>query len=372
MKRVVFVALRFNQYRVDFYNLLRESLKEHNIQLLIIHGKSKNTPKKDETELDWGITIPTVTIKAGKGELYWQPCLKYLKRGDLVIVQQANKLILNYLLILFRKLFNVKMAYWGHGLNMQKDKYSFENRFKRKLIRRTDWWFAYTRKVKDLIVENGFPSHKVTVVENAIDTVKLQKALENTKDEEVVALKSELGITSRNVGIYCGGIYKEKRIEFLIRAADLIREKTPDFELIVIGSGPDLPLIKAAAETRKWIHYAGVKFHEEKVPYFKAASVFLMPGLVGLAILDSFALQTPMFTTDYPYHSPEIEYLKNGYNGVMTENDLDKYAESVNNAFADQEFLKKLKEGCKNSTPLYSNEKMVQNFKEGIVSCLNA
>jgi L-malate glycosyltransferase len=38
----------------------------------------------------------------------------------------------------------------------------------------------------------------------------------------------------------------------------------------------------------------------------------LMPGLVGLAVLDAFADGIPRVTTVIEYHSPEIEYLVPG------------------------------------------------------------
>ena len=96
-----------------------------------------------------------------------------------------------------------------------------------------------------------------------------------------------------------------------------------------------------------------------------------MPALVGLAVLDSFALQTPMFTTTYHFHSPEIEYLKNGFNGVMTDNDEVAYSNSIIKTFSDSEYLGNLVAGCKSSDSLHTVEKMVHNFKNGIIGCLN-
>src|SRR5690606_10622431 len=168
-----------------------------------------------------------------------------------------------------------------------------------------------------------------------------------------------------------GGIYEEKRVDFLVEAAALIREKVKDFEFIIIGAGPDVSKLKSYIEDKPWIHYIGPKFHEERVPYLKVSKVFLMPGLVGLAILDSFALQTPMFTTDYPFHSPEIEYLRNGYNGVMTENKLQAYADQVAEVLLNENSLDKLIEGCKASVSHHTVEKMVENFKNGILGCLD-
>jgi hypothetical protein len=46
------------------------------------------------------------------------------------------------------------------------------------------------------------------------------------------------------------------------------------------------------------------------VPYFILSKLVLMPGLVGLAVLDASALEVPLVTTAVPYHTPELTTLK--------------------------------------------------------------
>jgi L-malate glycosyltransferase len=371
MKQVIFLVHRVHQYRKDFYELLRAELEKEGINLLLIYSKSKPIPKKDEVVIDWGTYLPIKTYKIFNFEIYWQPVLKYLKTSDLVVVQQANRLLLNYFLIFFRRFYKIKMAYWGHGLNLQLPQNSFENRFKKLLIAQTDWWFAYTPKVKSTVINSGFDEKKITVVNNAIDTKKLNSSYHQLNGRKIAGIKHDLKINSENIGIFCGGIYEEKRIDFLVEASDIIKKEVRDFELIVIGSGPDETKLMELMKTRDYIHFVGPKFSEERVPYFKISKVFLMPGLVGLGVLDSFALETPMATTNFPFHSPEIEYLKNKYNGILTEDNVLVYAKEVINLLKDRETLNKLVEGCKATAPLYSNEIMVQNFIDGIKKCLN-
>ena len=59
------------------------------------------------------------------------------------------------------------------------------------------------------------------------------------------------------------------------------------------------------------------------------AAMQFMPGAVGLGILDSFALQTPMVTTTQNFHGPEIEYLENGKNGIITEDNIETYTNAI-------------------------------------------
>lgn len=140
--------------------------------------------------------------------------------------------------------------------------------------------------------------------------------------------------------------------------------------MIFIGSGADVEKIKVAANEHEWVHYLGSQFNEKKVPFFYISDVFLMPGLVGLAIIDSFIMQSPIVTTDFEYHSPEIEYLENGVNGLMTNNNIADYTSSVVSLLRDTERLARLKVNCSISAKNYPIENMVESFKDGIIKCL--
>jgi glycosyltransferase involved in cell wall biosynthesis len=374
MKKALIIYRFLPQYRVDFYNGLKEKLKEHNIELSLLYGRLNNQDSKkgDEVNIEWADFIPNRKMKIGGVEFLWQPCLKDLKDKDLVIVEQANMLLLNYYLMLRRKFGKPKMAFWGHGLNLQAHPNSLGNRFKTLLIKQADWWFPYTNGVKNFIVQKGFSENKISIVENAIDTRTLTKNYEKVSSQEISKLKNDYSIGAGPIGLYCGGMYKEKRLDFLLNACLNIRSKIKSFEMIFIGAGPEDFKVQKAADQYAWIHYLGPKFNDQKVPFFKMADLFLMPGLVGLAILDSFSMETPLVTTEYPFHSPEIEYLDKKINGIMTRNTIDEYSDEVISILNDSSRLKKLKKGCKLSAKNYTVEKMVNNFASGIIECLKS
>lgn len=373
MKHVLILYKFLPQYRLEFFEQLKIALKKEDVELDLIYGKLKNSDslKKDEVDIEWAKYIPNIRFSIGSTELIWQPCLRELKGKDLVIVEQANKLLLNYFLIFARHFSGFRFANWGHGRNMQDDPDSTRNKFKYKYIRLCDWWFAYTNGVRDFLVSQGYPGNKVTVVQNAIETVNLRKFYAAIPGDELVKLREELGITGANVGIYCGGMYKEKRLDFMLEVCYRVKEKIPDFHMIFIGSGVEAFKAEEAARSNSWIHYVGSKFGNERVKYFKLASIQLMPGLVGLGILDSFALETPIFTTEFPFHSPEIEYLENNVNGVMTKDDLEEYSNTIAEVLQSGRYLE-LIEGCRKSASVYTVENMVENFKNGILACLNS
>jgi glycosyltransferase involved in cell wall biosynthesis len=360
------------QWRLDFFHALRSALEREGVELNVLYGRllNANATKKDEVTLPWGTFRENHVMHTRFGDLVWQPGLDLAWQHDLVIVNQHNKLLVNHALMALRTLRRFKLGLWGHGLNLQDRSDSAGNRVKRLLMRQCDWWFAYTEGVKRIVTESGFPADRVTVVQNAIDTAGLAKAYRELPAGTGARVRQELGIGDGPVGIYCGGMYPEKRLPFLLEACQALRQREPGFHAIIIGDGPDAGIVHSFAADHPWVHCVGPQFGNARVPFFAAADLFLMPGLVGLAILDSFALETPMVTTSYPYHSPEIEYLVNGENGCITPDDLTAYVDRVAALFHSPAEREMLRQGCRAAYPHYSLEEMVNRFAGGITSAL--
>ncbi len=368
-KKVVIIQNIIPHYRKEFFEKLKEKLDREGVEFRLIYGVGSDNGK-GEVDFSWGTVIQPINIKIGKLVLFWRPCLSHLKNADLVICEQSNKNLITYYLMIARLFSKMKFAFWGHGRNRQSDKNSFSNKFKRFFIKNVDWWFAYTNQVKEELANLGYPENQITDVQNAIDTSNLIEEYNNFENKES-SIKVELRIDSDNIAIYCGRIYSNKRIDFLLQAADHIKQQIPDFHLLIIGTGEQLTMLKQNIINKPWIHYLGPKFGLDRVKYFRISKVLLMPGLVGLAIVDSFALQTPIITTNYPYHSPEISYLANGINGVITENNLESYSNAVVELLTNREKLEKLQSGCKLSKEKYTIKNMVSNYFQGISNCIN-
>jgi glycosyltransferase involved in cell wall biosynthesis len=310
-------------------------------------------------------------MSIGGLEVCWQPYGPYVRDADLIVVEQANRLLLNYWLIAKRSFVRrQKIAFWGHGRDLQTQAKSIRNGWKRFFVNRVDWWFAYSEEVKQEIVKCAFPAEKITNVQNSTDTDRLRSLKDEITSDQLDALRRGLGLGEGPIGIYCGRIYKDKRIDFLLDACSGIKKRIPEFELIVIGSGPETTKILAAARKAHWIHYVGPKFEEEKIPYFLLSNVCLMPGAVGLAIIDCFALEVPLVTTTFAYHGPEVGYLKHGVNGLMTGDDVESYVTGVSEILLNGGGLARLKIGCREAASVYTLKAMVENFGNGVAACL--
>jgi glycosyltransferase involved in cell wall biosynthesis len=363
-----FVTGVLTHYRVPFHSLVRKHLELAgvNYRLVLSAPSGADASKKDCAILPWGETVPAWRLRGA----VLQPILHLLK-DPLVIIGQENKYLANYLLILLAPLLGKKVAYFGHGRNFQAaNRNSLGERWKRFWATKVHWWFAYTEETAALLHSYGFPRDRITVFNNAIDTAAIAAERAALDPARVEALRRELVGGSQNVAVYVGGIYAEKRIPFLLEAAREIRARVPDFHLVVIGAGPDAHLVEEATED--WIQYMGPRFGMDKTELVALAKVWLMPGLVGLAVLDSFAYETPMVTCALPYHSPEIAYLEDGVNGVIVAEAEDSraYADAVAQLLLNEPHRQRLVEGAAAARATYTIEAMAERFAEGVVSAL--
>ena len=81
-----------------------------------------------------------------------------------------------------------------------------------------------------------------------------------------------------------------------------------------------------------------------------------------------------MVTAKLPFHSPEIEYLENGRNGVMVDDpdDVEAYAGEVARVLVDEEHRARLQTGAEAALAEYTIENMARRFADGVVLALDA
>lgn len=286
---------------------------------------------------------------------------------------QENRNLSNYQIMASRVYSLRKVAYWGHGRNFQSDAPDgLRERWKRFLLTRVDWWFAYTEETVHLLRSSGYAEDRITCLNNAIDNDQFLRELSAVSEDRVAKLRAELNVEDNApVGLFCGSLYPDKRLDFMVAAADKVRMALPNFCLIVIGGGSGAAEMSAAAATRPWLKYVGVRMGLEKAEYFKLADICFNPGAVGLHVLDAFCAGIPLATTSEARHGPEIAYLKNGENGIITRGSPEDYAKRIVSVLSNLCEYQKLCLSAKEASTQYTLGNMVNHFADGIERCLS-
>lgn len=373
MKRVLIIQTLIKQYRAPFFDALHWQCLAEGISLRVAYSEpsTHEALKNDNANLDqtYGIKVPAWQPFAGKLNL--QCCWGEIWKADLIVVEQANRHLNNYLLLLLSLLRIKKVAFWGHGQNLQGQANSWREWLKRRLIRAPDWWFAYTEGTRNYLVNQGVARSVITNVENSIDCSAFRTQVEAVTEVDKAALRASLGIPeATKTGLYCGAMYKEKRIEFLLESLLTIHNRYPEFHLILMGGGPDQHKVEAFVKTHSWCHYTGPTFGRQKACLFALADFILNPGAVGLGIVDGFAAGLPTLTTNYEHHGREIDYLQHAHNGLISENTQPSFVAAVQSVLESPALLETLRQGARQSSTHYSIENMAKNFCAGITSAL--
>lgn len=373
MNQVLIIEAQIKQYRLPFYELLVERLRAKDIGLQVAYSDPSlvEASKNDNCDLPswYGNKVEGYWLLQEK--LLFQPVLGAALKADLVIVDQGNRFLLNHILLPLSHAGIKRVAFWGLGENRQDGRLPVSEWYRRKTLNWVSWWFAYTQGTAKYLINNGVPGSKITAVDNAVDTTQLRKQVGAISPEQRFALREVLGISSTaSVGIFCGMLDKVKGLPFLLEAAEKIQLQVPEFHLIVVGGGPEREYIQTAVQGIPWIHFMGPRFAEEKSRLIAISDVFLMPGRVGLVILDAFAAGLPLLSTRLKIHGPEIEYLEEGANGLLSEPEVSAFADMVSTLLLNREALARLQSGARGSGAKYTIENMAANFELGIRQCL--
>jgi glycosyltransferase involved in cell wall biosynthesis len=363
-------------YRIPFHERVRDRLMSDGIDYQLIYGDPVGpaATRRDTVELPWATRVETRRLSVLGREMYWQPILEPTRGADLTIASQENKLLANYWLQLRQVLGTGRFAFWGHGRNLQSDEPdSLSERLKRRLALHAHWWFAYTPGTRRFLDGLGFPADRITVFNNAVDTTTLVAERDSITPSEIEAFRRDHDLGSGPIGLYVGGMYADKRLDFLIDAARLIHQRLPSFRLLLVGAGSHADIASAAAARHAFIRYLGPRFGREKALSAAASQVFMLPAAVGLAVLDSFCYGLPLVTLAGQGHGPEIEYLHDGASGLVLghETSAGGYADAISELLNNADLHCRLVDGARASARRYSIEAMAERFCDGVRSALD-
>lgn len=360
------------QYRAPFFERATDQLDRRGITLSVAVGgvDDRQACRNDAVELPGQLPLTTRSLRFGGRELVWRQTRRLVQEADLVVMEQARRNVDAYVHLLGSH--RRPVALWGHGRTTTRTTQAWEHRLLDGLTRRADWFFAYTERGRNHMVERGFPAGRVSVVQNATDTTGLRRDRAAVSTARQQALRAELGLTQGRTALFLGALDPSKRIGFLLAAAETLAAEMPGFTLVIAGDGPLRAAVEGVARTEPWLRFAGPVFGVDKAEIASVADVMLNPGRVGLTVVDSFALGLPMVTTDWPGHAPEFDYLEDGVNGVVTGDRLAEFVAATELLLTDTVAREDLQRGCAEAAERYRVEAMVERFVHGVQGALTA
>lgn len=158
-----------------------------------------------------------------------------------------------------------------------------------KAIRSVDSIHATAESEKANLLKLGY-NQKVTVIPNGIDV-------------EEITMKSDW--TRKKTILFLSRIHVKKGIELLLSAFSGIKEKLPEYSLIVAGEGEPEYIIHLKELANRLgvasqVEFIGGIYEESKWKLYRNADVFVLPTFsenFGLVVAESLASGTPVITT---------------------------------------------------------------------------
>lgn len=366
MRRVSILQPWLPQYRLPFFEQLRDRLAANDIELTVAHGDPPGYLKArgDSRSASWAVHLKGGRILRSPFELH---DVRAVTRGrDLIIVEQAIRNLDSYCMLAPRAFRDVPTAMWGHGRTYVKQQSTPGLWLKDRLTLSSSWFFAYTDGGAAYVRSIGYPPERITTVQNSIDTSALAREVQSVSAEEVSSFRASLGIPGQRQALYLGALDSDKRIPLLLAVAKAAAASIPDFHLTIVGDGAEAPMVRDAAARSDWLTYGGALHGRDKAVALKASALLINPGRVGLVAVDSFAAGVPLVATDWQWHAPEFEYLVNGSNAFITEDAVGALSAGVARVWTDDALRTRLIQGCSEAANVYTLEAMVCRFATGV------
>ncbi len=211
----------------------------------------------------------------------------------------------------------------------------------------------------DDLVERGIPRKDISVVHCGIDS-------------ELYKYDSSVPRYEKPTILYLGRIKKYKSIQDLIRAFKIVKERIPQSQLMIVGSGDYLDQLKALVNELKLtddVEFPGFVTSEDKVTRMRKAHVAVLPSLKegwGLTNIESNSVGTPVIAANVPGLKDSV---KNGETGFLFEHgNINQLSEQLMQILTDQPLQKKLQKGALEWAANFSWDKAARKFEKIILS----
>lgn len=225
-----------------------------------------------------------------------------------------------------------------------KQKFSWKQLLKLKLtsiVRKKyynlcDHLIFYIDEAIPLLKSYGVDENKISVAYNTPDTNILLKAYEEVVQQALILEENAYRL------IHVGRLVKWKRVDMLIQAVDILKDKYGAIELIVVGFGEEEEALKEQVKQlnlQSKIQFVGGVYDSLTLgQYLCASSIYVIAGMGGLSINDAMCFAKPIICSQAD--GTEKHLVREGYNGLYFDNgNLEDLVRSIDELLSDRNKL---------------------------------
>ncbi|MBI5300891.1 MAG: glycosyltransferase family 4 protein [Chloroflexi bacterium] len=180
--------------------------------------------------------------------------------------------------------FGPRTTLWGQAARLFYRSYA-------PALREYDAVIVFSDSQAAIFREYGVPAEKLRVIPNGVDTATYEPSASDYKEH----IGASLLVT------YIGRVDPEKNVGDLAAAFDSL-DLSPDYKLVVVGNGTELPRLRAKYKHHPRIHFTGyIGDVNERLSILRAADIFVLPSAIeglSLALLEAMAVGKAIIATD--------------------------------------------------------------------------
>jgi len=150
----------------------------------------------------------------------------------------------------------------------------------------------YTEDAIDIVKTYGVPEEKIFVSYNSPDTDYLFSIYDQILNEDHILPQNSFRL------LHIGRLVKWKRVDLLIDAFKIIKDKYKNAELVIIGNGPEKEILEEKASSlnlKESVTFTGAIYDSKIVgKYLLSSQIYILAGMGGLSINEAMCFGKPV------------------------------------------------------------------------------
>lgn len=219
----------------------------------------------------------------------------------------------------YLKLKKKKIYLWSHGVTS--DAKGLKWGLRKFFYNLSDGVLLYGHKAKDIMIQNGFPEHKLHVIYNSLDHEKQKQYRDRITVSVVESTKKDLFKNPELPLIaFVGRLTLQKKLDMIVNASKILHDDGFKINTLFVGDGEgkeDLKNLVDNYDLGKYFNFYGACYDENEISkLIGSADICVSPGEVGLTAITSLGYGTPVISHgDFNFQMPEYESITPGVNG---------------------------------------------------------
>ncbi|MEM3553505.1 MAG: GT4 family glycosyltransferase PelF [Candidatus Hadarchaeum sp.] len=173
-----------------------------------------------------------------------------------------------------------------HGSDIfQVTKYLLGTMLTRLILRRCNRVIAVSQALANEVINLGINPNKVVVISNGVDVERFKPLPPQHR---------------QNIILYVGSLIERKGVRFLLAAMPNVFAALPDYQLLIVGEGPQYPMLKQMTESLNIadkVVFLGFQSYDQVRTLMQRAKLLVLPSIEeaqGVVLLEALACGTPV------------------------------------------------------------------------------